>query len=203
MGARLSARSWLRVWGVFSSRPAAQADVFHLGCLPLASAAGSWHGLTGEGSPCLLHTRQRARLGMTSYSCPCPTEGIRAGHGERGGGDAGRAEGVSGWRCHCRGIWPGWRRGEREGEEKPGTLGTWDSACAPPHPAQLCPQVPSASLSPNPLLQFSRELVPPFPSLVSREIQMFGPSSALLSLAPCQMFPLPPEQGCVLPSWGH
>lgn len=73
------------------------------------------------------------------------------------------------------------RKGGRGKARHPGYVG--QCLCPPHRPAQLCPQVPSASLSPNPLLQFSRELVPPFPSLVSREIQMFGPSSALLSLA--------------------
>lgn len=96
------------------------------------------------------------------------------------------------------------RKGGRGRARHPGY---WGQCCArppPPRPApaQLCPQVPSASLSPNPLLQSSRELVPPFPSPVSREIQMFGPSSALLSLAALPDVSSPPRAGVCAPQLG-
>lgn len=67
----------------------------------------------------------------------------------------------------------------------------------------LCPQVPLASPCPSPPATSSpRELVPPFPSPVSREIQMFGPSSGIAQpCCPARCF-LSPWEGVCAPRLG-
>lgn len=140
-----------------------------------------------------------------------PHRGHREPAGVGGGEHRGRVQGglrggVSGRRCHCRGIWPGWRRGEREGEEEPGTLGMRDSPHTPPPTLPVCPQDPSASPCPvPPPASPPRDLVPPFPSPVSREIQMFGPSSGIAQPrcpARCFLSPPPPRAGVCAPRLG-
>lgn len=118
------------------------------------------------------------------------------------------AGGASGRRCHCRGIQPGRRRGEREGEGEPGTPGTGPF----PSPAAL-PTSPSGQPLPRPpplhppAPRGAASSVPPrFPSPVSRAIQMFGPSSGIAQpRCPARCFLSPPGAGtaCVRPGWGH
>lgn len=198
-GAGRFARRGLCVWGAFSSHPGDPGSCFSsrlpsLGpelvagtaswvrAAPACSAPGCGHGRAPRGT------------------APLPHRGHWGWPGGAQGEDAGRAEGVSGRRCHCRGIWPGRRRGEREGEEEPGTPGIGDSLHAP-H-AHALPAGPFGQPLPQPPCQSPEELVPPFPSPVSREIQMFGPSSGIAQTrCPARCF-LSPRAGVCAPRLG-
>lgn len=177
-----------------------EAAVFHLGCFPLAPAAGSWHCLGGEGSSCLLRTGLRTRPGTAGHGSPAPPRASGPVGGSARGGWREGLGGLSGRRCHCRGIWPGRRRGEREGEEEPGTPGTGDSPRLP-HTCAL----PAGPFG-QPLPQPPRHLLPqgagsplPFPSFQGNP-DVWAQLRHCSALLPCQMFPLPLGRGVCSPA---
>lgn len=66
------------------------------------------------------------------------------------------------------------------------------------------PAGPFSQPLPQPPPRFSRrELIPPFPCPVSREIQMFGPGSGAAQPGCAARCFLSPRAGCVLPGRGH
>lgn len=66
------------------------------------------------------------------------------------------------------------------------------------------PASPFSQPLPQPPPRFSRrEMIPPFPCPVSREIQMFGPGSGAAQPGCAARCFLSPRAGCVLPGRGH
>lgn len=170
-----------------------EADVFHPGRLALGTAAGSGHRARAEGSPCQPCTgcgRSWAQLGTAGHGS-LPRRGQR-GRGERGGGCS-EGKRVSGRRCHCRGIRPGRRRGEREGGGEPGPLARGDSPRVP-HTARRSLQ-PAPAPSPPPLFPQGADPPLPLPGFQGNP-DVWARLRRCSAGLRCQMFPLPPGRVC-------